>query len=542
VVSRRVEDFVPDEDHKKLQNAIRTCNLDRPSQIELHWRCKDSTECYSDVTVIQIAESQYLLMIRPTSEKTEDELELQYQTLLNQAQVGIMIWQMNPARISYVNPRICELLGYTEEELLSFRGEEAFCVIHPEDRAIVSSRFKERLQGADVQRVYETRGLRKDGEAIWLQVAASFITYRKEPASLTTILDVTDQVQARIELQNSEEKYRTLVENIQDGVFVIQNERMAYVNESLAEMLGTTREEMEGTKFQEHIAPEDLKMVEERYFRRQRGEDVPPEYEFKLLHRDGRRVIVNLNIGITSYMGAVASIGTLKNITLRKEAEARQQAAAEAAMLYLDIMGHDIRNQLQSILIGAEILANKDRSSTQIDSIIESTKTCQKLISDIFETEDLLFSKLQETDMIPVIEVEISRMKELYRNVIVDCSIIESPTRTMADSHLRYLLHIILENAIIHNPNEIKRIWVNLEEIDEVYRLEIADNGKGLDDFRKANLFNKSRRFGGVGLHQARSIMDKYSGTITVENRVEGSSSEGTKFTLTFPRILSSSS
>lgn len=537
VVSRNIVDFVHDADVQSLRNAINSCNVNQPVQVEIRWKCKDLPDCRTIVTVTKVSDEQYLHMVHLLIEKTEDELEIQYQTLLNQAQVGVMIWQTNPSRISYANPRICELLGYTEEELLSFRGEEAFCVLHPEDRATVASRFQERLEGADVQRVYETRGLRKDGEAIWLQVAASFITYRGEPASLTTILDVTDQVLARIELQNSEEKYRTLVENIQDGVFVIQNERMAYVNDALANMLGKTRGEMEGTKFQEHIAPEDLKLVEERYFRRQRGEDVPPEYEFRLLHKDGRRISVNLNIGITSYMGSVASIGTLKNITEKKEAEARQQAAAEAAMLYLDVMGHDIRNQLQGILIGAEILISRDQSNTVIESIIESTKACEKLISDTYATEDLLFSTLKETDLVPVIESQITEIKSAFAGVIVDCNLVDGPVKIMADSHLNYLLHSLLENAVIHNPNENRRIWIDLHVKGGKYQLTISDNGKGMDEFRKTNLFDKDRRFGGVGIHQARGIMDKYSGSISVDDRVTDNHSEGTKFILTFPRL-----
>jgi len=537
VVSRNIEHFVYDEDLEKLQKTIKTCKTDQAAQVDIRWRCKDLSKCKTTVTVAMVPDGQYMLMIRPLIEEKEDELEVQYQKLLNQAQVGVMIWQVYPVRISYANPRMCDLLGYTEKELLSLKDEEAFSVIHPEDRAIVSSRFKERLDGADVQRVYETRGLRKDGEAIWLQVAASFITYRGEPASLTTILDITDQVLARIELQNSEEKYRTLVENIQDGVFVIQDERMVYVNDALAEMLGTTRKEMEGTKFQEHIAPEDLKLVEERYFRRQRGDNVPTEYEFRLLHKDGRRIVVNLNIGITSYMEKIASIGTLKNVTVRREAEARQRAAAEAAMLYLDVMGHDIRNQLQGILIGAELLVSENRSNTAVNSIIESTKACQKLISDTYATESLLFSTLEETNLVPAIKSEIAQLKEIYRDVIVDDNLIENPVTIMADLHLRYLIHTILENAVLHNPNEIKRVWVNLEERRGEYILTIADNGNGLDELRKTHLFDKGRRFGGVGVHQARGIMDKYSGTISVEDRVQGIFSEGLKFILKFPKL-----
>jgi nitrogen fixation/metabolism regulation signal transduction histidine kinase len=79
-------------------------------------------------------------------------------------------------------------------------------------------------------------------------------------------------------------------------------------------------------------------------------------------------------------------------------------------------------------------------------------------------------------------------------------------------------------------------VWINLEEYDGEFHLSIADNGKGLDEFRKANLFNKDRRFGGVGIHQARGIMEKYLGSISVEDRIEGDCTGGAKFILSFPK------
>jgi len=88
-------------------------------------------------------------------------------------------------------------------------------------------------------------------------------------------------------LKQSEEKYRTLIDNIQDGVFIIQDAKIQFANESFARIGGYTVEEVIGKDFQEFVAPEDYKMVVDRYYRRQEGEEVPKEYEFHALHKDG---------------------------------------------------------------------------------------------------------------------------------------------------------------------------------------------------------------------------------------------------------------
>ncbi|MBU1299910.1 MAG: PAS domain S-box protein [Bacteroidetes bacterium] len=138
--------------------------------------------------------------------------------------------------------------------------------------------------------------------------------------SLQSILE--DVVEKEHALQTSEEKYRMLIDNIQDGVFIIQDAKMQFVNEAFAKIVGYTVEEVIGMDFRELVAPEDLEMVADRYRRRQAGEDVPKEYEFRMLHKDKKtRVIVNMNVGLINYQGRVASMGTVKDITERKRAE-----------------------------------------------------------------------------------------------------------------------------------------------------------------------------------------------------------------------------
>jgi len=133
--------------------------------------------------------------------------------------------------------------------------------------------------------------------------------------------DALDREHVEAVLRESETKYRTLVENIQDGVFVLQGDAIIFANEALAQMSGYSVKELTEMNFSRIIAPEDVNLVMDRYQRRQAGERVPGEYEFRMLHKDGRStIVVNINVGTIQYEGKVASIGTVKNITERKRA------------------------------------------------------------------------------------------------------------------------------------------------------------------------------------------------------------------------------
>jgi PAS domain S-box-containing protein len=149
--------------------------------------------------------------------------------------------------------------------------------------------------------------------------------------------DVTERKRAEEALQQSEEIYRMLIDNMQDGVFIIQDGKIQFVNEAFVRTAGYTVEEILGRDFLDFIAPEDKGRVIDNYSRRLAGENVPKEYEFNILHKDGVRIIVNVNVGLITYRGRIAHMGTIKDITERKQAEEALswQVEINAAMVEL---------------------------------------------------------------------------------------------------------------------------------------------------------------------------------------------------------------
>ena len=178
--------------------------------------------------------------------------------------------------------------------------------------------------------------------------------------------EIKERKQVTNDLRMSEEKYRTLIDNIQDGVFIIQDAKVLFANDAFAKMVGYPLEEIFGIEFQALVAPEDSHMVAERYRRRQAGEIVQKEYEFRMIQKDGKtRVYVNMNADIITYNEKIASIATVKNITERKlaemekrELEARLQRSEkmEAIGTLAGGVAHDLNNILSGIVTYPEII------------------------------------------------------------------------------------------------------------------------------------------------------------------------------------------
>ncbi len=126
-------------------------------------------------------------------------------------------------------------------------------------------------------------------------------------------------------LRQSETLYRTLVDNMQDGVFLLQDERVVFANEAFARIFGLQAKDVIGRPFLDFVAPEQHEWVLARYRRRQAGEAEPRDYELRCLHSDGvTRIDGSVSAAIVQYGGKTTSLGTLHDLSERRRAEAER--------------------------------------------------------------------------------------------------------------------------------------------------------------------------------------------------------------------------
>lgn len=248
------------------------------------------------------------------------ESEALFRATFEQAAIGMVRVDLTGRPVE-TNKAFRNMLGYSGEELQAMVFTE---FTHPDDAGLDMELFKELVAGKNNTFLIKKRYIRKNGSMFWGRLTVSLVRdpEGKPQFAIGMVEDITERKEAEEKMQRSEEKYRTVIENIQDGLFIIQDFKIEFANEAFAMMAGYTEEDVIGKDFREFIAPEDLGMVTDYYRRRLKGETVPKEYEFNAVHKNGKtRVTVNINVGFMNYRGRVAIIGTLKDITERKRSE-----------------------------------------------------------------------------------------------------------------------------------------------------------------------------------------------------------------------------
>ena len=133
--------------------------------------------------------------------------------------------------------------------------------------------------------------------------------------------DITDRRKAEITHQDSEERYRSLVESSLTGVFIHQDYKFVFVNERFARMHGYTPEELMGREYLELIHPEDRGAASRRAARRIKGEVLPEQHEVRRITKDGKTIWCEVMATNIEYGGRPAIMGNIVDITERKQAE-----------------------------------------------------------------------------------------------------------------------------------------------------------------------------------------------------------------------------
>ena len=276
--------------------------------------------------------------------RIEEELRkssAQFKVTFEEAPIG-MARMDTKGQILETNHILQQMLGFMREEL---KNKVFTDFTHPDDVELEMDRFNELIIGKKDRFMIKKRYIRKNGTVFWARITVSLVRDAKGAAqfAISMVEDITERKEAEEKLQESEEKYRTLIENIQDGVFIVIDGKFQFVNEAFARMAGYEVEEIIGKDLREFIAPEDVAKVFDYYTRRQAGENVPYEYEFNALHRDRKtRLVLNMTVAIINYQGRIATMGTLKDITERKHAEELLRQSKEFAETVLNSINNPI--------------------------------------------------------------------------------------------------------------------------------------------------------------------------------------------------------
>ncbi len=160
------------------------------------------------------------------------------------------------------------------------------------------------------------------------------------------------------ELKESELKYKTLVEEINDGYFVVQNEVIAFANQAFCRMPGYCLEEVIGKKFHVFVDSKSRKKVIKIYDKDLSERTPPRTFEYLRLSKTGKRYPTEILAKNTHYDNKLSSIGICRDITKRVKMEQKVRETEQMAYIgqITTSLSHEIRDPLSAVKMNLQIL------------------------------------------------------------------------------------------------------------------------------------------------------------------------------------------
>ena len=168
---------------------------------------------------------------------------------------GVYIAQSK--KFVYVNQFFEQLTGYSSEELI---GRKCLSLVLPKDRAAVRKKAIRNLKSRKGTKSYEYRFIKKSGEVMWVLERISSIKYLGQKATLGSFMDIDERKHLEEALLHSEERYRTIMEQMYDGYFEMDLDgNFTFVNDAVCRNLGYSTDEMVGKSYRFTTPEDDIK-------------------------------------------------------------------------------------------------------------------------------------------------------------------------------------------------------------------------------------------------------------------------------------------
>lgn len=232
-----------------------------------------------------------------------------YRAIVEHAPEALCVVQ--EGRAVFLNPKACELLGVSTDEPGGFPLHE---FVRPEHLPLLEGQEQGSQCGLTAVRITS-----RSGNVSWVRITGVPMTWDGNDAVLYSFSDCTEQRRLEEDLRASEERYRTAIENANDGVAMVRGQVHIYVNQRFLDIFGYERpEEVVGKPISMMIHPDDRERVMEFNLRRQRGEPAPSRYEFKGIRENGAPIYVEVSATRTTYRGEAVSLVYVRDVTERK--------------------------------------------------------------------------------------------------------------------------------------------------------------------------------------------------------------------------------
>lgn len=366
--------------------------------------------------------------------------------------------------------------------------------------------------------------------------------YNQDRAAVSVGIDITNLKKAEKALQESETRYRQIVELAEEGIWVMNGEALTtYVNHAMGRMLGYTEEEMLGHPIFDFMDEEEILLAANNVEKRKNG--IAEKHEFRLKNKTGKDVWTYMSTSpvLDENGNMLWSCALVYDITERKEAEQQMMQLTDDLKRsnkeleqFAYVASHDLQEPLRAITSYTQLLAQRyqgnldAKADKYINYIVDGATRMQQLINDLL-SYSRVGTKGKEFKLTDCNGVFQQTLMNLQITIAEKQAIITSdplPTLMADEGQLVQLLQNLIGNAMKFCRNDLPRVHISAVQQDQEWLFSVRDNGIGIGQEYLDRIFIIFQRLHtrreyegtGIGLAICKRIAERHGGRIWVES------------------------
>jgi diguanylate cyclase (GGDEF)-like protein/PAS domain S-box-containing protein len=292
------------------------------------------------------------------------------------ANAGVGIYIVQDGKFVYVSELYQKITGYTDKELV---GTNSLNNIHPDDRNKVRNQAIKCLKKESFE-PYEYRFIRKDNQVMWALETITSIEYNDERATLGSFMDITERKRMEDALRQSEGKYRTILEDIQEGYFEVDLAgNFTFFNDSMCRIADCPKEKLLGANYRQFSNDEISKKVFKTFNKVFNTGESTEGFDWQILRKDGTKRYIEASVSLKTDSSdkPIGFKGVIRDISERKriEQELNHMATHDSLtglpnrLMFSQLLNHSIQSAHRNKKQLAVLFIDLDRFKTINDSL-----------------------------------------------------------------------------------------------------------------------------------------------------------------------------